>query len=101
MVNWVDSMSEPTLLPPYYRGSATSHLMKLLEEGHQEVKLSTEELDKLACWIDLLVPYCGDYWEANAWSEAERDFYARASAKRRGWETAEQANISAWVGAQD
>ena len=28
---------------------------------------------KLACWIDLLVPYCGDYREANAWSQEDLD----------------------------
>lgn len=33
------------------------------------IKLSREELDKLAAWIDMVVPYCGDYVEANAWSE--------------------------------
>jgi hypothetical protein len=43
------------------------------------VELSPEELDRIACWIDLLVPYCGDYVESNAWSEDERDFYERNS----------------------
>jgi hypothetical protein len=33
------------------------------------IKLSRKELDMLAAWIDLVVPYCGDYLEANAWSE--------------------------------
>jgi len=97
MVNWIDCMSEPTMLPPYYRGSATSELMSLLERGHEEVKLSREEMDRIACWIDLLVPYCGDYWEANAWSKKEREFYARAVAKRKRWEAVERANIQAWI----
>jgi len=97
MVNWIDCMSEPTMLPPYYRGSATSELMTILEQGHEEVKLSTEEMDKIACWIDLLVPYCGDYWEANAWSDGEREFYARAAAKRGQWESVEEDNIRARI----
>ena len=59
------------MLPPYSAGAAKSRLMTLLEQGHGDVKLSREEIDKIACWIDLLVPFCGDYLEANAWSEAE------------------------------
>ena len=40
--------------------------------------LSREDMDKLCAWIDLVIPFCGDYVEANAWSEAER-----ASARQR------------------
>ena len=29
-----------------------------------ERRLSREELDKIATWIDLGVPFCGDYFEA-------------------------------------
>jgi hypothetical protein len=97
IVNWIDSMSEPEMLGPYHRGAATSRLMTLLEEGHEGVKLSTEEFDKIACWIDLLVPYCGDYLEANAWSPAEVDFYARYLAKRQRWEELERSNVQAWI----
>ena len=43
-------------------------MMKMLEQGHEKVKLSKEETDKLACWIDLGVPYCGDYAEGNIWT---------------------------------
>ena len=89
LVNWIDSMSEPEMLPPRHRGSATSRLMTLLEEGHEGVKLDREELSKIACWIDLLVPYCGDYLEANAWSKAELAMYARALAKRQRLQASE------------
>jgi hypothetical protein len=47
-----------------------------VEQGHEDVKLSQEEMDKIACWIDLLVPYCGDYTEANVWTQQEIDMYA-------------------------
>ncbi len=83
LVNWIDCMSEPEMLPPYHRGSATSGLMKLLAEGHEQIQLSREEMDKIACWIDLLVPFCGDYREANAWSRDELAFYQRAEDKRQ------------------
>jgi len=97
MVNWINSMSGPAMLPPYYRGAATSKLMELLEKGHEKVELSREEMEKIACWIDLLVPYCGDYLEANTWSKKEQDMYAHFAAKRQRMEQRESANIRAWI----
>jgi hypothetical protein len=88
------------MLPPYYRGAACSKLMTLLAEGHEGVELSREEMDKIACWIDLLVPYSGDYLEANAWSQDELDFYTRYLAKRDRWEDLERANVRAWIHSQ-
>ena len=83
LVKWISSQSVPTPLPPNSAGSAASELMKLLESGHEQVQLSRPELEKFACWIDLLVPYCGDYPEANAWSQAEADKYEHFRNKRR------------------
>ncbi len=83
VVNWVSAQSVPTLLPPYSAGAGSSKLMTMLEEGHGGVKLSKEESDKLACWIDLAVPYCGDYTEANIWTEEEVRRYEHFLAKRR------------------
>ncbi len=65
-MNWINNMPVPTMLPPYYKGAAKSKLITMLEKGHEVVELSQREMDKIACWIDLLVPYCGDYIEANA-----------------------------------
>jgi hypothetical protein len=58
------------------------------------------ELEKIACWIDLLVPYCGDYTEANAWSEEEARKYAHFLAKRRRMEDLERRNIQELMEAQ-
>ena len=77
MVNWIDSMSEPSPLPPYHRGAATSGLMQLLTDGHEGVRLSREERERIACWIDLLVPYCGNFTESNTWSRKDLATYAR------------------------
>ena len=96
MVNWIGSQSVPTPLPPYAAGAARSALFPLLAQDHYGVRLSREEWDKLACWIDLLVPYCGDYTEANAWTEAERRTYERFADKRRRMEALEQEQIEAW-----
>ena len=67
--------------------------MTLLEEGHEGVSLNREETVKLACWIDLVVPYCGDYVEANAWLPFERARYDRFLAKRKKMAAIEERNI--------
>ncbi len=100
MVNWMNVQSIPPMIPPYFAGSGKSKLMPLLEEGHQGVELSREELEKIACWIDLLVPYCGDYMEANAWSEKDVKKYEHFKAKRKSMEDLEQENIRALIHAQ-
>jgi len=95
IVQWLNVQSIPPMLPPYFAGSARSGLISMLATGHNGVKLSRQEMDKLRCWIDLLVPYCGDYVEANAWSDGEKQMYARYLAKRQRMEAWERANIEA------
>jgi hypothetical protein len=91
----------PELLPPYSAGAARSELLTFLEQGHQGVKLSREELGKISCWIDLLVPYCGDYRESNAWTEEEMKKHERYAEKRRQMEEIEQQNIDALLGKRE
>jgi hypothetical protein len=93
MVNWTSPQSGPPMRAPYSAGSATSGLMTLLEQGHRGVALDGEELDKLACWIDLVVPYCGDYVEANAWGPFERARYEHFLRKRKAMQEAETRHI--------
>ena len=100
VVNWIDAQSPPTLLPPYSAGAAKSRLMALLRDGHGGEKLSGEELATLACWIDLAVPYCGDYVEANAWSADEKARYERFQQKRGSMEQIERSNLEAWIAAR-
>lgn len=100
LVNWIGAQSVPEPLPPRFAGSIRSALPEMLEKGHYGVKLSREEQDKIHCWIDLMVPYCGDYTEANAWSEAEKEKYQRYLDKRRRMETEERGNIEALLGGQ-
>ena len=96
-VDWPGAQSVPSMLPPYTAGAATSRLLTLLEDGHYDVQLDREARDKLACWIDLFVPYCGDYTEAHAWSGDEQALYARFVAKREAMATIERENIAALV----
>lgn len=101
VVNWIGSQSVPTPLPPYAAGAARSGLFPLLAKGHHGVRIAREEWERLACWIDLLVPYCGDYTEANSWTEAERTMFQRFAEKRRGMELIERQNALDWQAQQD
>ncbi|HLB72840.1 MAG TPA: hypothetical protein VJJ98_02375 [Sedimentisphaerales bacterium] len=92
-VRWLNVQSIPPLLPPYYAGSAKSLLIDMLETGHSGVELSREEIEKIACWIDLLVPYCGDYMEGNCWNEDELKKYLHFQAKRDAMAATEADNI--------
>jgi len=95
LVNWVGAQSAPEPLAPYQSGSAKSALLSMLEGGHHGVRLASADLEKIACWIDLLVPYCGDYTEAHAWDETEQKRYAGFMEKRRRMESVERDNIAA------
>jgi len=98
-VNWIGSQSIPSRLPPYSGGAAKSGLLAMLEQGHGKTCLPQEALDKIACWIDLYVPFCGDYTEAHAWTEKEQGRYQHFLDKRRGQQAAEDANIAALLAA--
>lgn len=82
-VRWIHSQSAPPMLPPWHTGAAKSDLISMLKKGHNDVQLSREELDKIACWIDLGIPYSGDYTEANCWDESQKKMYNHFLAKRQ------------------
>lgn len=68
--------------PAYAVGSHQSRLIKLLKDGHHEVKLSPEEMRKLVAWIDIGGPYYPDYFSANPDNVAGRSPLTIAQAKR-------------------
>ena len=100
-INWISPQSVPSMLPPYPGGAAKSALIAMLEEGHEGVELSREEMDKIACWIDLLVPYCGEYTEANAWSPQEVGKYHHYLRKRESMIEIERKSIEELIAGQE
>ena len=58
------------VLPPYSWGSHQSRLVKLLVEGHHDVKLDAESFARIVTWIDLNAPYYPThqsyYWKNTA-----------------------------------
>ncbi|MCL2306157.1 MAG: discoidin domain-containing protein [Planctomycetaceae bacterium] len=99
IVNWLGIQEGPPVLPPYHAGAVKSKLLAQFEgeNPHNNVRLSKQEKRILACWIDLLVPYCGSYTEANIWTDeqkAEYDYYLN---KRKRMEELEAVGISLLV----
>ena len=90
LVSWLSAQSEPSMLPPRHAGATKSGLIALLEQDHYGVMLTPAELARIACWIDLAVPFCGDYLEGAAWTEAEHAKYEHFLAKRRRMEALER-----------
>ena len=81
-VTWISAQSRPTLLPPYFAGSARSRLLDYLEPSHEGVQLSDLEKRTVAAWIDLCVPFCGSYTEANQWTDEQKKTYEYFEKKR-------------------
>lgn len=80
--DWISKMSRPTEIPPYFGGAEKSRLLKLLEQGHHNAALTREEYEKVAAWMDLLVPFSGDYWEGNDWNPQQKSYYHYYEGKR-------------------
>ena len=96
--NWVNVQSAPPMLPPYSAGAARSKLITLLAGGHYEAKLSPREIARFALWIDLLVPYVGDYREAMADNQIAK--YDRFLAKRQRLAELDARNIQSLLDAR-
>ncbi len=94
VADWVSPQSAPPVLPPYSAGAARSPIIGMLTSGeHFGMRLDRESLDKLAAWIDLLVPYSGDYTEAM--NPAVLPAYMNFLQKRQRWQQEEARNIAA------
>lgn len=96
-VSWYTRFELMRPYPPYRAGSIRSGLVKTLEKGHKSVKLSGEELDKIRAWIDLNIPFAGEYDESNLWSDAEKAFYRARVDERRRNEKIEERHIREFI----
>ncbi len=81
------------MLPPYACGSTQSRLMDYLKPSHYGVQVTEAERRVIACWIDLAVPFCGSYAQANTWSEEERRLYNYHQTKRVAFAEQEMKNV--------
>ncbi len=100
VLNWVSAQSAPPMMPPYSVGAARSRLFPMLQQGeanHPVVPLTQEEQDRLAAWIDLAVPFCGDYVQANLWTDSEKAKYEEYLAQRRRYAQEEADALAEWL----
>ena len=106
-IRWYGVQDRPSLLPPYYAGAAVSPMIAMLRgkerlerdvaempsrplvrvreelfDAHKDLRVDDASLRVLALWVDLLVPYCGNYLEANKWTRGERAYYEYYLAQR-------------------
>jgi len=92
------------MIPPKYGGSTKSRLLCINNRETSpcpaDIELSREELDKLAAWIDLVVPFCGDYVEANAWTEDELQHAKQRIELRKKAEEIDLKNIAEYIKAE-
>ncbi|MFW6255703.1 MAG: hypothetical protein ACOC54_02690 [Candidatus Sumerlaeota bacterium] len=97
---WVDYYTRlltVAQVPAYYAGSANSGLLKMLRKGHKDIKLTRAELDKIAAWMDLNVPFIGEYDEMNIWNEDQKEYYRKKMEIRREMEAIESKNIEEYI----
>lgn len=99
VVNWINIQNSPEMLKPYDSGAAKSSLCFMFNgpNPHNGVQLSQKEKDLLACWIDLLVPFCESYEEASAWDNDAQAKNARYWEKKVWSDERDAQNYAAWA----
>jgi len=90
--SWYWSMEHAPPIPPKAFGSHASRLIKVIREGHYDVRLSAPEFVKLATWVDTNGQYYGSYFGHRNLRYRERSDFrpaptlASAYGHRPGWE---------------
>jgi len=69
--------------------------MDYLEPSHYGVQVTDAEKRVIAWWIDLAVPFCGSYAQANTWSKEQTERYDYFQKKREAFAKQEIENIKA------
>lgn len=90
-INITSIFSQPPQLPPYSYGSNKSGMIKNILAGHNNVKLSANEIKILATWIDLEAPHAGTYDAYMSQSDAQK--YKSLEATAQKWYDIELQNI--------
>ena len=77
-------------------GSSTSFLADKLLEGHAPEEMTAEELETIFCWIDMMVPHAGTYYEGMAENDSTAyvTYLAEHRFKHEQWE---KENIAAFI----
>ena len=92
-MTWLKPRSRAVMLPPYHTGACKSRIMNYFVPALYDVQVSDDEKRTFACWLDLLVPFCGSYTQHNTWTNAEKAEYNYFQEKRRAYATAELESL--------
>ena len=92
-MTWLKPRSRTGPLPPYHTGACQSKIMDCFEPAHYGVQVSDNEKRTFACWLDLLVPFCGSYTQHNTWTDAEKAEYSYFQEKRRAYAALELESL--------
>ena len=63
--------SDMDMLVPMDVHADQTELIQLLQKGHHNVKLTTEEMEKIVCWIDMNAPYHGRRSDISSYPRTE------------------------------
>lgn len=96
-VDYYTRLATVELTPPYYAGSVKSGLINKLLAGHGKTNISADEIGIIACWIDLNVPFIGEYDELNTWDKKAHDIWTVKTGMRHKMEAVDSANIKQYV----
>nr|HPM84412.1 hypothetical protein [Candidatus Anammoximicrobium sp.] len=97
-MTWLKPRSRAVMLPPYHTGASQSRIMEYFESAHHGVQVSEHEKRTFACWLDLLVPFCGSYAQHNTWTDAEKAEFSYFQDKRRVYAAAELESLRKSLG---
>ena len=92
-MTWLKPRSRTGPLPPYHTGACKSKIMDYFEPAHYGVQVSENEKRTFACWLDLLIPFCGSYTQHNTWTDAEKAEYSYFQEKRRAYAAIELESL--------
>lgn len=92
-MQWLKPRSRAVMLPPYHTGSCKSKVMECFEASHYGVQVSDVEKRTFACWLDLLIPFCGSYPQANLWTDAEKAEFNYYQQKRAAYAEPERETL--------
>jgi len=103
-VNFAHGLGFAPFKPPYSFGALRSRWYAMLKNGHpaqdgaKRVALTDAELRTFALWIDLAVPFCSSYVEANTWCAWHAQRFVYTNNKRSAFHWLELNDVRCELG---
>lgn len=102
MTNWIGAMNQAQVQDPYQNGSKKSNIIDLLmndtDGNHSGLSITKSQIQALAAWIDLGVPFRGTYDEANTWNSNDYREYEERTNMRNFYNKLDRINKDIYAG---